>query len=428
LRDKPENIEEREYLNSLGYKNLDTMQRKTYQMLRILEPMFNFSLQVEVGKLWGEPSPNGSWDGIIAMLLSGEVELTLTPMRFVSNRVYVMDYTSALHTEFVFFLFRHPRRNDIRNIFFAPFVDEVWYSVAAVIILTVLLLQLHLHHENRFLLNKDPHFECRFDYAILSILEAFFMQGPSHNAFAATSTRILIFFVCLFSLLLQQFYGAFIVGSLLAESPRTITNLEALYNSSLEIGMEDIPYNVGIFQQHKSPLVHAVYTQRICKNRERHVLTIDEGAQRIKDGGFAFHVSANRMYVILRSILTEREFCDLQEVSFNPPLHLGIGVAKSSPFREYLMTGILKLRTTGLMQQNDNRWQIPKMDCSLSQNSEVEVDLQHFLPAIILLGSVMLLSVGVLILEVIYYNLEYGLKLARFCPSILPKHKIEFIN
>ncbi|XP_014092711.3 ionotropic receptor 75a [Bactrocera oleae] len=428
IREKPAGMEDYDYLNSLYNKNFDPMQRKTYQLIKLMEPVFDVSFQPLLRETWGAHSPNGSWDGVMNLLLSGEAEFSLCPMRFVPNRVHLIDYTIAVHTEFVFFIFRHPRRNDIRNIFFQPFVEEVWYTVIAIIVLTTLLLQLHLHHENRFFINKDPHFQTRFDYAIFSILEAFFMQGPANDAFTATSTRTLIFAVCLFSLLLQQFYGAFIVGSLLSVSPRTITNLKALYNSSLEIGIENIPYNIEVFEKTTVPLGVAIYKERVCKNRERNILSIEEGAERIKKGGYAFHVSANRMYYILKDLLSEKEFCDLQDVPLIPPYRIGIGITKSSPFREYFTTTIAKFHTSGLLQHNENQWQLPQMDCSLSQNYEVEVDLQHFLPAILFLVAAMLLSSAVLILEIIYYNLENSTKLARLCPRIMPKPKLEFVN
>nr|QKN21174.1 ionotropic receptor [Zeugodacus cucurbitae] len=428
IREQPVGMDDLEYLNSLDYKNFDPMQRKTYQLMKLMEPVFDVSFQPILKNIWGEQSTNGSWDGVMKLLLSGEAEFSLCPMRFVMNRVHLIHYTIAVHTEFVFFIFRHPRRNDIRNIFFQPFVEEVWYTVIAIIVITTLLLQLHIHHENRFFINKDPHFQTRFDYAIISILEAFFMQGPANDAFNATSTRTLIFSVCLFSLLLQQFYGAFIVGSLLAASPRTITNLEALYNSSLEIGIENIPYNIDTFEKTTVPLGIAIYKERVCKNRERNIISIEEGAERIKKGGYAFHVSANRIYYMLKELLTEKEFCDLQDVPFIPPYRIGIGITKTSPFREYFTTSIANFHTSGLLQYHDNQWQLPEMDCSLSQNHEVEVDLQHFLPALMFLISAMLLSLAVLILEIIYYNLEHSARLARLCPRIMPKPKLEFIN
>lgn len=134
------------------------------------------------------------------------------------------------------------------------------------------------------------------------------------------------------------------------------------------------------------------------------------------------------MFFFFSELLTEKEFCDLQDVPFIQPYRIGIGITKSSPFREYFTTSIAQFHTSGLLQHNNNQWQLPKMDCSLSQNHEVEVDLQHFLPAILFLVSSMLLSLAVLMLEIIYYNLEHSPKLARLCPRIMPKPKLEFIN
>ncbi|XP_067620037.1 probable glutamate receptor [Eurosta solidaginis] len=427
IRERPDGISDLDYMNSLDYKKSDSMQRQTYQMLMMLEPMFNLSFQTNIKDDWGKSWPNGSWTGVMELLISGEAELSLYPMHLEGNRLQLLHYSPALHSEYVFFLFRHPLRNEIRNIFIEPFVQEVWYTVFALIVLTTLLLLLHLYHEQRFFLNKDPHFQYRIDYAFLSILEAFFMQGPDNNAFSATSTRALIFFVCVLSLLLQQFYGAYIVGSILAVSPRTITNLKALYNSSLEIGIENIPYNIEFFENSSSSLVQALYTQRICQNRKRHVISVEEGAERIKKGGYAFHASG-RMYYVLKDILKDKEFCDLQEVSFVPPLQISIGIGKLSPFYEYLSTSILTLRSTGIVQHSDRKWKVPKLDCSLSQNREVEVDLQHFQPALLLLCSGMLLSVSILILEIIYYNLEHGLKLAKFFPNLVAQLKTEYID
>ncbi|XP_012158503.2 glutamate receptor 1 [Ceratitis capitata] len=428
VRERPEDMDELQYLSSMDHKKLDPMQRKTYQLMKLMEPMFALSFEAISRPTWGAQLSNGSWDGVMALILSGRAEFSLCPMRFVLNRIHLMDYSIAVHTEFVFFIFRHPRRNSIRNIFFEPFADEVWYTTVAVIVLAISLLFLLLRHEHQFLLNKDPHFQYRLDYAILSILEAFFEQGPETNAFTATSTRMLVFTVCVFSLLLQQFYGAFIVGSLLAVAPRSITTLDALYNSSLEIGMENIPYNTESFENTMVPLGMAIYKERICKNREKHILSIEEGAERIKKGGFAFHVSANRMYILLKSLLSEKEFCELQDVPFIAPYRIGMGITKGSPFREYVTTSIIKFRTTSILQHNDNQWQLPRMDCSLSQNREVEVDLQHFLPALLLLCSAMIFSFFILFLELVYYYFESNTKLARLCPRIFPEQRLEFIN
>ncbi|XP_067620038.1 ionotropic receptor 75a-like [Eurosta solidaginis] len=424
LREQPDNIDKLDYLKSSDFKSLDTMQRKTYQLMRLLEPMLNMSFVTYVSPLWDAFLPNGSRGGVLGMILSGDIEFSLCPMQYLSNRVKLVRATSYVNIEHIFFIFRHPRHNDIRNIFFEPFAYDVWYAVVAVIVLTTFLLLLHLRHENRFSLNSNRHFQYRIDYALLSIVEAFVMQGPDNNAFAATSTRMLIFFFSVFSIFLQQFYGACIVGSLLTIPPRTITDIESLYNSSLEMGMENIPYMKGFFENSNLPIIHEIYNRRICKDRERHILAIEEGARRIKTGGFAFHVSSNRMYFLLKDILNENEFCDLQEISCFPPALTGISVGKLSPFSDYIASAVIKWHTTGLLQHNENRWRVPRIDCSLNDHREVDVDLEHFLPALLLLFSSMLFSVGALVFEIICNKLMHNTKFKRVCAGLVLQHNI----
>lgn len=140
------------------------------------------------------------------------------------------------------------------------------------------------------------------------------------------------------------------------------------------------------------------------------------------------NIKINKFLNSLSGLLSEKEFCELQDVPFIAPYRIGMGITKGSPFREYVTTSIIKFRTTSILQHNDNQWQLPRMDCSLSQNREVEVDLQHFLPALLLLCSAMIFSFFILFLELVYYYFESNTKLARLCPRIFPEQRLEFIN
>lgn len=157
-------------------------------------------------------------------------------------------------------------------------------------------IQFHFHSD---LIVEGNH----FDFIVLCIMEAILMQGPAPELFRCNSTRLLIVSVSIFSILLMQFYGAFIVSSLLSEPPRTITNLQALYNSSLEVGMENVPYNYDVFMNSTNPLVHNLYKYRICNKHTNHhnIITLEEGVKRIGKGNFAFHVAIDRAYRLLKS-------------------------------------------------------------------------------------------------------------------------------
>uniref|UniRef100_A0A1B0G4E1 Ionotropic receptor 75a N-terminal domain-containing protein n=1 Tax=Glossina morsitans morsitans TaxID=37546 RepID=A0A1B0G4E1_GLOMM len=152
------------------------------------------------------------------------------------------------------------------------------------------------HHE------QSQQLEKHVDFAMLVAAEALLMQGPPSEIFHLISSRTLIATVCVFVFILMEFYNGYIVGSLLAESPRTLTTLEALYNSNLELGMEDIQYNYNIFKNSSSQLMHIIYKERILgANGKSHtnILPLEQGINRIAQGGFAFHMSIDRAYRLL---------------------------------------------------------------------------------------------------------------------------------
>ncbi|XP_017857762.1 PREDICTED: glutamate receptor 1 [Drosophila arizonae] len=402
LVEKPADMDDLSYLgNDRELLQLDPMQRKTYQLFLLIGRMYNMSLQVLFRDTWGQLLPNGSWSGVIGHIVSGEADFSVCPIRFVSERNHYIQYTPPLHTQLIHFLFRHPRRNSIRNIFFEPLSTEVWWCVLVLMVGSALLLVLHMRQERRLLQPAGQAMERPVSFVWFTILETYLQQGPAADQFRLPSTRLLISASCIFSFMLMQFYGAFIVGSLLSDTPRSIVNLQALYESDLEIGMEDIAYNFELFTNTTNRLVRDIYSQRICRARPPNILTIEEGAQRIRRGGFAFHTAIDRLYRLLNELLDERLFCELQEIMFNPPYLSASILAKSSPWREHLNHAILYLSETGLIAYNDRLWTMPRPDCTLFKDAQVEVDLKHFAPALFTLLLAMLVSASVFLLELL---------------------------
>ncbi|XP_023033999.1 ionotropic receptor 75a [Drosophila willistoni] len=405
LIEKPKGLDDMSYLaNDKELLQFDPMQRKTYQLFKLIQSMYNLSLDIGFTDNWGQMLNNGSWTGVMGQITSHQADFALCPMRFVLDRQSSVQFTPILHTQFIHFLFRHPRRNIVRNIFFEPLSTLVWWSVLALITFSTLLLVLHVRQEHRVLTVGGEHHhrvERHFAFVWFTMMDTYLQQGPDPEMFRLFSTRMLISASSIFGFMLMQFYGAFIVGSLLSDSPRSIVNLQALYDSNLDIGMENISYNFVLFTNTSNQLVRDVYSKRICRNREHNILSIDQGAERLKQGGFAFHAAIDRMYRLLIELLEEHEFCELQEIMFNPPYVASSVLAKSSPWREHLAHAILHLQATGLMQYNDKLWTVPKPDCSLFKAAQVEVDLEHFAPALFALALVMLASGTVFLLELL---------------------------
>ncbi|XP_016977884.1 ionotropic receptor 75a [Drosophila rhopaloa] len=396
LTEKPPGFEDMEYLaDDRRLLQLDPMQRKTYQLFQLVERMFNLSLDIRFTDMWGELLENGSWSGVMGQVTSGAADFAVCPIRFVLDRQPYVQYSAVLHTQNIHFLFRHPRRSHIRNIFFEPLSSQVWWCVLGLVTGSALLLLVHLRLERVL-----SHVENRLSFVWFTILETYLQQGPATETFQLFSTRLLISLSCIFSFVLMQFYGAFIVGSLLSESSRSIVSLQALYESNLVIGMENISYNFALFTNTSNQLVRDVYARKICKPGEHNILTLQQGAERIIQGRFAFHSAIDRLYRLLLELhMDEGEFCDLQEIMFNPLYEAGSVMSKGSPWREHLAHALLRLRASGLMQYNNKKWLVPRPDCSLFKTSQAEVDLEHFAPALFALVLAMLASAMVFLLE-----------------------------
>ncbi|EDV48143.2 glutamate [NMDA] receptor subunit 1 isoform X2 [Drosophila erecta] len=400
LTEKPPGLGDMEYLaDDKQFQQLDPMQRKTYQLFQLVERMFNLSLAISLTDKWGELLENGSWSGVMGQVTSRAADLAVCPIRFVLDRQPYVQYSAVLHTQNIHFLFRHPRRSHIRNIFFEPLSNQVWWCVLVLVTGSTVLLLCHMKQERELSLMEN-----RWSFVWFTMLETYLQQGPATEIFRLFSTRLLISLSCIFSFMLMQFYGAFIVGSLLSEGARSIVNLQALYDSNLAIGMENISYNFPIFTNTSNQLVRDVYGKKICRSGEHNILSLQQGAERIIQGRFAFHTAIDRMYRLLLELrMDEAEFCDLQEVMFNLPYDSGSVMPKGSPWREHLAHALLHLRATGLLQYNDKKWMVRRPDCSLFKTSLAEVDLEHFAPALFALVLAMLASALVFLLELLLH-------------------------
>ncbi|XP_034662855.1 ionotropic receptor 75a [Drosophila subobscura] len=402
LTEKPSGFDDMEYLaDDKQFLQLDPMQRKTYQLFRLVERLYNLSLAISFTDSWGQQLANGSWSGVMGQITNREADFAVCPIRFVPDRQPYVQYSPSLLTQSIHFLFRHPRHSQIRNIFFEPLSTEVWWCVLALCTCSTLLLLLHILHEGR---QHGNLVERRVAFVWFTMLETYLQQGPATELFRLMSTRVLISASCIFSFMLMQFYGAFIVGSLLSDSPRSIVNLQALYESNLDLGMEDIAYNFAVFGNNSRQLVRDVYLKKICRSGEHNIITLKQGAERVIKGRFAFHAAIDRLYrQLLELRIEEHEICELQEIMFNPPYEAASVMLKGSPWREHLAHAILHLRATGLKQYNDRLWSVSKPDCSLFKASQVEVDLEHFAPALFALVLAMMASALMFLLELLHY-------------------------
>lgn len=102
----------------------------------------------------------------------------------------------------------------------------------------------------------------------------------------------------MFSLVVYQFYGSFIVGSLLTETPKTIKTMKQLLNSRLEFAMDDVPYVQDTFNHVIEESAVEMYNKIMAQPKP--FLSLFVGLDLVKKGAFAFNTDGIYAYAILK--------------------------------------------------------------------------------------------------------------------------------
>lgn len=119
-----------------------------------------------------------------------------------------------------------------------------------------------------------------------------------------TSSRIFTTTTLIFSIMLYQYYGSFIVGSLLTESPKTITTIKSLLDSNLFTYVDEVPYIFDNFKRVKEQSAVQLFKKVMDQNPT--FMPVSRGVEMIKLG-HVFHTDASYAYLLLKCKVWNRK-------------------------------------------------------------------------------------------------------------------------
>ncbi|THK33137.1 ionotropic receptor 75a [Diachasma alloeum] len=401
------------YLSSPTNRELDPMTRSQYPLALYLQDMYNFSMKLHQATTFGY-LVNGSYNGIIGDIISGFIDMSITPFEFHVPRLKVIDYAVVTWYADTTFVFLHPKSSTLRNNFLKPFTNDLWWMILLVAAIYWLLLLLSLlleqHHQAG---TRDASLS-----AIetgLTTLAALSQQGlgDSPNFYSGRITFLSLFF---WALLLYQFYSASIVSSLMTPPPRWIKSIKDLSESDIEVGAREHPYFHNYFEKMTDPDCIELYDRKMkspTKNRNG-FLPVDRGFKKVQEGGYAFITESAVTYQILHDTFSEDEICALQEVRVGRPRWLAPILPKNSPFKKMIIYGLRKMVQSGLLNRLQKIWRASRPQCPESYNTKpTPMSMKEFSPALILLCIGVIISVVTLMMEYLYFYLETRLNSIR---------------
>ncbi|XP_063982985.1 ionotropic receptor 75a-like isoform X1 [Diachasmimorpha longicaudata] len=394
------------YLSSPANRELDPMTRSQYPLALYLQDMYNFSMELHQATTFGYLI-NGSYNGIIGDIISGFIDMSITPFEFHVPRLKVIDYAVVTWYADTTFVFLHPKSSTLRNNFLKPFTNDLWWMIlmVAAIYWIVLLLSLLLeqHHQSRTRITGLSAIETG-----LTTLAALAQQGLGDSPifYSGRITFLSLFF---WALLLYQFYSASIVSSLMTPPPRWIKTIKDLSDSDVEVGAREHPYFHNYFEKITDPDSVDLYNRKMkspTKNPNG-FLPVNQGFKRVQEGGYAFITESAVTYQILHDTFSEDEICALQEVRVGRPRWLSPILPKNSPFKKMIIYGLRKMVQSGLLNRLQKVWRATRPQCPESYNTKpTPMSMKEFSPALILLCIGVVISVMVLLMEYLYFYLE----------------------
>jgi hypothetical protein len=176
-----------------------------------------------------------------------------------------------------------------------------------------------------------------------------------------TASRIALIQVTVFGLLVYNYYSAAIVSARLNEPlDKMNDSLYSLAHSKMPLAAEkNIFFNFLLrvreylniiqlfglvfsklqFHQNQRPEVQFFkhYWNRIPESKR--FLSIEDGVERIKKGGFAYHADPDDIYPTIAYVLDKQMICQLTEVHLLQPSELGLWCNLNSHFHEIAKIG-----------------------------------------------------------------------------------------
>lgn len=115
--------------------------------------------------------------------------------------------------------------------------------------------------------------------------------------------------------------------------------MKDLYNSKLQLGVEDTPYNRYYFSTGTlfSPFEKKVYLERVAPSgRQDNYINAPEGVSRVRKGLYAFLMEESGAYKIMEDTFYEHEKCELNGIEFVNFFDPFLSIKKRSPYKEML--------------------------------------------------------------------------------------------
>ncbi|XP_048505561.1 probable glutamate receptor isoform X3 [Athalia rosae] len=396
------------------------------RILDILEDNMNCSFRYVEGKAWGVLSPNGTWNGMIALLIDKVADLAASELVLTSTRINAVDFTIPIISSRFHTYIKRPSSLFISwKGYTAPFATSIWLALGSLIILSSVVITVteyvgHRYDVNRYGDSPRP----RLGSTVLAVFGAFCGQGMLASVLPTTRAAHLT--VHLTSVILIAAYSAALISFLAVQTfTMPFTTMEGLLrDGTYRFGVTPNSAEYSLFSNTTDPVLRALFEERMVPD-EQLPITYIEGLHTVcREDGYGFMITDTMV-----GALENQVDCALEALETMLQTSLAMAVAKNSPYRGIIDANILMMRDGGILNRIiESEW---PTKFSKAEESWTSVKFGDVLPLVIVLAGGIILGVFVACAERavvgrLHCNLvPRGGRPTKFEPSALSKYTPE---
>ncbi|XP_053956450.1 ionotropic receptor 75a-like [Anastrepha ludens] len=372
------------YLSSENNTEIDPISRFGYQVLLVFKDSFGCNMNLTFYDRW---STNETHGGTVGDIVTQAADFISTPVLATASRLKHLSLIAETGAFRSLCLFRTPRSGSMRgDAFLQPFNSSVWLVFSILLAILAIFLWRAFAVEMRNFRRRLPYEPSLLATFLLAFGSACY-QGSNIVPFSMGG-RMAYFTLYFATFIMYNYYTSILLSTLLGTPVKSdIRTLGQLADSSLEVGLQPLPYTYVYLNASQLPEVRRFVHRKIeAKRHPGNVwMPMEEGVLRVRDEpGFVFVLETSQAYSFLERNFLPHEICDLNEVMLRPDKSLYTQLHQNSTYKELTRLRAVRIIETGVWRKHRRHWAKDKLNC-VPSNYLFAVGMEYTAPLFLML-------------------------------------------
>ncbi|XP_057366108.1 glutamate receptor ionotropic, kainate 2-like [Daphnia carinata] len=326
----------------IGYKGY------CYEIVRLLQTMYNLTYEfiLPSDHSFGKEMPNGSWNGMIGMVVEQVVDIGLGPFSVTHSRSKVVDFSVGFYEDGNAILIPPAAEENRLLACTKPFRLETWLTLLSFAIILPIILW---HYSNLFAIHYQER-RSTLTKQYLFILGVLIGQSGQKLPSVGFSSRSLGAIWCLNSVVFASAYIGILMSFLRFPKLLPIINqLEELPGSHLKWVVQRGTALDTLFLEATTGVYKTIGDGLLNPQRGSLINVNEDGAHHVTSGSYAYIAGKSNLESLMYDDYTRTGICRLsiaQQEFFK--INVAFAFPKNSPLKPFMDKKILQMVEAGL--------------------------------------------------------------------------------